>query len=136
MKDDSISDFDSAVLIVGAKKFLFSSQVQSSKRVGWWGPAEESVRRRELVPGKPGKLRQVFVRHMLARAPRIKAVALSEGAECVEFNQESELYPYLTKVLGIEADPAKSLPGAPRLPALAKDSGFNQESGEVEFSHK
>jgi ParB family chromosome partitioning protein len=93
------------VLIVGAYKFLFSKQVQSSKKIFWWGTVEEDDKR----SSRPCNLGRAFVKRGLARIPKIQAMASSNGAEFLEFGDESELFPHLTRILGIEADPKKEV---------------------------
>jgi ParB family chromosome partitioning protein len=101
------------IVIVGARKFMFSNQVQSSNRVRWWGPVDEGDR--NIVPNN---LCEVFVKQGLARAPKLKELALSLSAEFHEFNDESEVFPLFARTLGIDPDRSTEVASVPR-PDLA-----------------
>jgi ParB/RepB/Spo0J family partition protein len=96
------------VIVVGARKFLFSVQLQTSRYVAWWDVAESEHRGKEVIPGRSGVLGAVFVRKGLARLPKMKTLASSHSAQFFEFGDESEVFPHFKQLLGIEADPVKA----------------------------
>jgi ParB/RepB/Spo0J family partition protein len=111
MKAKAQSTPAKTALIVGARMFLFAKQVQRSNHIRWWGAARNDGQM-DVVPAG---LKLVLVRTGLARKKEAEDAARQHGAELIEFTSESETFPALQALLGIEADPTKekAVPAAP-----------------------
>ena len=119
------------VLVVGARKFVLPSSIQASQQIAWWGPIEGS---RDAIPRY---IETVFVKHNLARSPKLKEDASSRGIDFVEFRNEDDLLQQLSGALDAGPTNAKHTNAQPKADTSKgiKSPTTVKHNGDLELLH-